>query len=72
MPPSCLLGPGLGAVPWLNTMASCPAPTCMLPCCAYHAPWQAADLEKGARQLLDQLDDLSVDVPKAPLQVRSC
>lgn len=44
----------------------------MLPCCAYHAPWQAADLEKGARQLLDQLDDLSVDVPKAPLQVRSC
>lgn len=30
---------------------------------------QAADLEKGVRQLLDQLDDLSVDVPKAPLQV---
>lgn len=32
-------------------------------------PLQAADLEKGARQLLDQLDDLSVDVPKAPQQV---
>jgi len=31
---------------------------------------QAADLEAGARQLLDQLDDLSVDVPKAPVQVR--
>lgn len=31
---------------------------------------QASDLEQGARQLLDQLDDLSVDVPKAPLQVR--
>ena len=30
---------------------------------------QSADLEKGARQLLDQLDDLAVDVPKAPLQV---
>ena len=33
------------------------------------APLQSADLEKGARQLLDQLDDLAVDVPKAPLQV---
>jgi MA3 domain len=28
-----------------------------------------ADFEKGARQLLDKLDDLTVDVPKAPLQV---
>lgn len=40
-------------------------------CCAHHPPPQSADLEKGARQLLDQLDDLSVDVPKAPLQVRT-
>ena len=30
---------------------------------------QPADLERGARTLLDQLDDLSVDVPKEPLQV---
>ena len=35
-------------------------------------PLQRADLEKGARQLLDQLDDLAVDVPKAPLQVGVC
>jgi hypothetical protein len=28
-----------------------------------------ADFEKGARQLLDKLDDLTVDVPKAPAQV---
>lgn len=33
---------------------------------------QSADLEKGSRQLLDQLDDLAVDVPKAPLQVGIC
>lgn len=31
---------------------------------------QAAGLEGGARLVLDQLDDLAVDVPKAPLQVR--
>ncbi len=28
-----------------------------------------ADFEQGARQLLDRLDDLTVDVPKAPAQV---
>jgi len=28
-----------------------------------------ADFEKGARQLLDKLEDLTVDVPKAPAQV---
>lgn len=33
---------------------------------------QPTDVEAGARQLLDQLDDLSVDVPKAPQQVRLC
>ena len=41
----------------------------LLKTCGEEKLFAQADFEQGARQLLDKLDDLTVDVPKAPVQV---